>query len=165
MWAISKRKVGNLIDRITESMHLDTKKILTWYSYVLFIAPLLFWAMIALRSGASGQSIRMMIMKQPMIAISTIVAIVDFILGYYMLLNHKQFLINRQTYRFLMGSQMIAQLFVGNLLCVVLAILGFYRARALKKTQDGVSRVIIAISLTAAGLLLASFMLILLLEF
>ncbi|CPS02835.1 Uncharacterised protein [Chlamydia trachomatis] len=144
MWAISKRKVGNFIDRITESMHLDTKKILTWYSYVLFIAPLLFWAMIA---------------------ISTIVAIVDFILGYYMLLNHKQFLINRQTYRFLMGSQMIAQLFVGNLLCVVLAILGFYRARALKKTQDGVSRVIIAISLTAAGLLLASFMLILLLEF
>ena len=107
----------------------------------------------------------MMIMKQPMIAISTIVAIVDFILGYYMLLNHKQFLINRQTYRFLMGSQMIAQLFVGNLLCVVLAILGFYRAKALKKTQDGVSRVIIAISLTAAGLLLASFMLILLLEF
>ena len=56
MWAISKRKVGNFIDRITESMHLDTKKILTWYSYVLFIAPLLFWAMIALRSGASGQS-------------------------------------------------------------------------------------------------------------
>lgn len=121
--------------------------------------------MIALRSGASGQSIRMMIMKQPMIAISTIVAIVDFILGYYMLLNRKQFLVNRQTYRFLMVSQMISQLLVGNLLCVVLAILGFYRAKSLKKTQDSVSRVVVAISLTAAVLLLGSFMLILLLEF
>ena len=165
MWAISKRKVGDFIDRITENMHLNAKKILAWYSYVLFIAPLWFWAMIVLRSGASGQSIRMMIMKQPMIAISTIVAIVDFILGYYMLLNRKQFLVNRQTYRFLMVSQMISQLLVGNLLCVVLAILGCYKAKALKKTQDSVSRVVVAISLTAAGLLLASFMLILLLEF
>ena len=92
MWAISKQKVENFFDRMTRSMNLDTKKILSWYSYVLFIAPLLFWALIALRGGASNQSIKMMIMKQPAVAIAAIAAIVDFVLGYYLMLNKKQFL-------------------------------------------------------------------------
>lgn len=69
MWAISKQKVENFFDRMTRSMNLDTKKNLSWYSYALFIAPLLFWALIALRGGASNQSIKMMIMKQPAVAI------------------------------------------------------------------------------------------------
>lgn len=58
MWAISKQKVANFIGRMTQSMHLDTKKILTWYSYILFIAPILFWALIAMRSAASGQTVK-----------------------------------------------------------------------------------------------------------
>lgn len=150
---------------MTRSMNLDTKKILSWYSYVLFIAPLLFWALIALRGGASNQSIKMMIMKQPAGAIATIAAIVDFVLGYYLMLNKKQFLVNRQTYRFLMVSQLIGQVLVGNLLCGVLAILGMYKAKTLKKTQDNISPIVIAISLVAADLLALCFMLILLLEF
>lgn len=150
---------------MTRSMNLDTKKILSWYSYVLFIAPLLFWALIALRGGASNQSIKMMIMKQPAVAIATIAAIVDFVLGYYLMLNKKQFLVNRQTYRFLMVSQLIGQVLVGNLLCGVLAILGMYKAKTLKKTQDNISPIVIAISLVAAVLLALCFMLTLLLEF
>lgn len=164
MWAISKQKVENFFDRMTRSMNLDTKKILSWYSYVLFIAPLLFWALIALRGGALNQSIKMMIMKQPAVAIATIAAIVDFVLGYYLMLNKKQFLVNRQTYRFLMVSQLIGQVLVGNLLCGVLAILGMYKAKTLKKTQDNISPIVIAISLVAV-LLALCFMLILLLEF
>lgn len=150
---------------MTRSMNLDTKKILSWYSYVLFIAPLLFWALIALRGGASNQLIKMMIMKQPAVAIAAIAAIVDFVLGYYLMLNKKQFLVNRQTYRFLMVSQLIGQVLVGNLLCGVLAILGMYKAKTLKKTQDNISPIVIAISLVAAVLLALCFMLILLLEF
>lgn len=150
---------------MTRSMNLDTKKILSWYSYVLFIAPLLFWALIALRGGASNQSIKMMIMKQPAVAIVTIAAIVDFVLGYYLMLNKKQFLVNRQTYRFLMVSQLIGQVLVGNLLCGVLAILGMYKAKTLKKRQDNISPIVIVISLVAAVLLALCFMLILLLEF
>ncbi|MBW7987306.1 hypothetical protein [Lactobacillus helveticus] len=165
MWAISKQKVENFFDRMTRSMNLDTKKILSWYSYVLFIAPLLFWALIALRGGASNQSIKMMIMKQPAVAIATIAAIVDFVLGYYLMLNKKQFLVNRQTYRFFMVSQLIGQILVGNLLCGVLAILGMYKAKTLKKMQDNISPIVIAISLVAAVLLALCFMLILLLEF
>lgn len=165
MWAISKQKVENFFDRMTRSMNLDTKKILSWYSYVLFIAPLLFWALIALRGGASNQSIKVMIMKQPAVAIVTIAAIVDFVLGYYLMLNKKQFLVNRQTYRFLMVSQLIGQVLVGNLLCGVLAILGMYKAKTLKKRQDNISPIVIAISLVAAVLLALCFMLILLLEF
>ncbi|NRN76439.1 hypothetical protein [Lactobacillus helveticus] len=165
MWAISKQKVENFFDRMTRSMNLDTKKILSWYSYVLFIAPLLFWALIALRGGALNQSIKMMIMKQPAVAIATIAAIVDFVLGYYLMLNKKQFLVNRQTYRFLMVSQLIGQVLVGNLLCGVLAILGMYKAKTLKKTQENISPIVIAISLVAAVLLALCFMLILLLEF
>lgn len=165
MWAISKQKVENFFDRMTRGMNLDTKKILSWYSYVLFIAPLLFWALIALRGGASNQSIKMMIMKQPAVAIAAIAAIVDFVLGYYLMLNKKQFLVNRQTYRFLMVSQLIGQVLVGNLLCGVLAILGMYKAKTLKKTQDNISPIVIAISLVAAVLLALCFMLILLLEF
>ncbi|MBW8014289.1 hypothetical protein E0712_07675 [Lactobacillus helveticus] len=165
MWAISKQKVENFFDRMTRSMNLDTKKILSWYSYVLFIAPLLFCALIALRGGASNQSIKMMIMKQPAVAIAAIAAIVDFVLGYYLMLNKKQFLVNRQTYRFLMVSQLIGQVLVGNLLCGVLAILGMYKAKTLKKTQDNISPIVIAISLVAAVLLALCFMLILLLEF
>ncbi|NRO26134.1 hypothetical protein [Lactobacillus helveticus] len=164
MWAISKQKVENFFDRMTRSMNLDTKKILSWYSYVLFIAPLLFWALIALRGGALNQSIKMMIMKQPAVAIATIAAIVDFVLGYYLMLNKKQFLVNRQTYRFLMVSQLIGQVLVGNLLCGALAILGMYKAKTLKKTQDNISPIVIAISLVAV-LLALCFMLILLLEF
>ena len=150
MWAISKQKVENFFDRMTRSMNLDTKKILTWYSYILFIAPLLFWALIALRSGASDQSIKMIVIKQPAVAIVTIIAIVDFVLGYYLLLNK---------------SQLIGQILVGNLLCGVLAILGMYKAKTLKKTQDNISPVVIAISLVAAVLSVLCFMLILLLEF
>ncbi|MPW13679.1 hypothetical protein [Lactobacillus helveticus] len=165
MWAISKQKVENFFDRMTRSMNSDTKKILSWYSYVLFIAPLLFWALIALRGGASNQSIKIMIMKQPAVAIATIAAIVDFVLGNYLMLNKKQFLVNRQTYRFLMVSQLIGQVLVGNLLCGVLAILGRYKAKTLKKTQDNISPIVIAISLVVAVLLALCFMLILLLEF
>lgn len=106
----------------------------------------------------------MMIMKQPAVAIATIAAIVDFVLGYYLMLNKKQFLVNRQTYRFLMVSQLIGQVLVGNLLCGVLAILGMYKAKTLKKTQDNISPIVIVISLVAV-LLALCFMLILLLEF
>ncbi len=106
----------------------------------------------------------MMIMKQPAVAIATIAAIVDFVLGYYLMLNKKQFLVNCQTYRFLMVSQLIGQVLVGNLLCGVLAILGMYKAKTLKKTQDNISPIVIAISLVAV-LLALCFMLILLLEF
>lgn len=165
MWAISKRKVSNFLGRMTQGMHLDTKKILTWYSYILFIALLLFWALIAMRSAASGQSLRLIIMKQPAVAIGTIIAIVDFVLGYYLLLNRQKLLLNRQTYRFLMISQLIGQVFVGNLLCVILAILGMYKAKSLKKTQDSVNPIIITASLVSAILLFGCFMLILLLEF
>lgn len=150
---------------MTQSMHLDAKKIISWYSYILFIAPLLFWALIAMRSGASSESIQSIIMKQPAVAIGTIIAIVDFVLGYYLLLNKKKFMVNRQTYRFFMVSQLIGQIVVGNLLCAILAVLGMYKATALKKTQDNVNPVIIAISVVSAVLLACCLVLILLLEF
>ncbi len=150
---------------MTQSMHLDAKKIINWYSYILFIAPLLFWALIAMRSGASRESIQSIIMKQPVVAIGTIIAIVDFVLGYYLLLNKKKFMVNRQTYRFFMVSQLIGQIVVGNLLCAILAILGMYKATALKKTQDNVNPVIIAISIASAVILAGCLVLILLLEF
>lgn len=150
---------------MTQSMHLDAKKIINWYSYILFIAPLLFWALIAMRSGASRESIQSIIMKQPVVAIGTIIAIIDFVLGYYLLLNKKKFMVNRQTYRFFMVSQLIGQIVVGNLLCAILAILGMYKATALKKTQDNVNPVIIAISIASAVILAGCLVLILLLEF
>ena len=150
---------------MTQSMHLDAKKIISWYSYILSIAPLLFWALIAMRSGASREPIQSIIMKQPAVAIGTIIAIVDFVLGYYLLLNKKKFMVNRQTYRFFMVSQLIGQIVVGNLLCAVLAVLGMYKATALKKTQDNVNPVIIAISIVSAVLLACCLVLILLLEF
>lgn len=165
MWAMSKQKVENFFGRMTKSMQLDVKKILSWYAYVLFIAPLFFWALIAMRGGASGQSMRSIIMKQPAVAIATIIAIVDFVLGYYLLLNKKKFLANRQTYRFLMVSQLVGQLCVGNLLCVVLSILGMYKSKALKKTQDNVNPVICAALITSTVLLIGCFALILLLDF
>lgn len=165
MWAISKQKVENFFGRMTQSMHLDAKKIISWYSYILSIAPLLFWALIAMRSGASRESIQSIIMKQPAVAIGTIIAIVDFVLGYYLLLNKKKFMVNRQTYRFFMVSQLIGQIVVGNLLCAVLAVLGMYKATALKKTQDNVNPVIIAISIVSVVLLACCLVLILLLEF
>lgn len=150
---------------MTQSMHLDAKKIINWYSYILFIAPLLFWALIAMRSGASRESIQSILSKQPVVAIGTIIAIVDFVLGYYLLLNKKKFMVNRQTYRFFMVSQLIGQIVVGNLLCAILAILGMYKATALKKTQDNVNPVIIAISIASAVILAGCLVLILLLEF
>ncbi|GAA0037746.1 hypothetical protein EFR95_05780 [Lactobacillus amylovorus] len=165
MWAISKQKVENFFGRMTQSMYLDAKKIINWYSYILFIAPLLFWALIAMRSGASRESIQSIIMKQPVVAIGTIIAIVDFVLGYYLLLNKKKFMVNRQTYRFFMVSQLIGQIVVGNLLCAILAVLGMYKATALKKTQDNVNPVIIAISIASAVILAGCLVLILLLEF
>ncbi|MGN1272425.1 MAG: hypothetical protein ACI4T3_04770 [Lactobacillus sp.] len=165
MWAISKQKVENFFGRMTQSMHLDAKKIISWYSYVLFIAPLFFWALIAMRGGASRQSIQSIIMKQPAVAIGTIIAILDFVLGYYLLLNKKKFMVNRQTYRFFMVSQLIGQLVVGNLLCAILAVLGMYKSAALKKTQDNVSPLIMAISIVSAILFIGCFALVLLLEF
>lgn len=165
MWAMSKHKIANFIGRVTENMRLDTKRILTLYSYILFIAPLLFWALIAMRGAAAGQSIRMIIMKQPAVAIATIIAIVDFMLGYYLLLNKQKVLVNRQTYRFLMVNQIIGQMFVGNLLCLILAILGMYRAKALKKTQDSVNPIVMSVSIASAVLFIGCFVLILLLEF
>ncbi len=165
MWAISKQKVGNFFSRILQSMHLDAQKIMKWYSYILFIAPLCFWALLAIQSGVSKVSIQSLIMKQPAIAIGTIIAIVDFVLGYYLLLNKKKFMVNRQTYRFFMVSQLLGQIVVGNLLCAILAALGMYRATALKKTQDNVSPLIMAISIVSAILLIGCFALVLLLEF
>lgn len=165
MWAISKQKVENFFGRVTQNMHLDINRIISWYSYILFIAPLLFWALIGLRSAASKQSMRLMIVKQPAVAIGVIIAIVDFALGYYLLLNKKKFLANRQTYRFLMVSQLIGQFLVGNLLCSVLAILGMYKAKVLKQTQANINPAIMAICIVATGLLLGCFILILLLEF
>lgn len=133
MWATTRNKFSNFLEKVARMVHLDAKKTLTWYSYILFVIPLLFWLMIELRAIAIKQSIQEM-MKQPTIAIGILIAIVDFVVGYYLLLRKKDILASYEGYRFFMMWQAVCQILVGNLLCFVLALIGIHEA---KKLENG----------------------------
>jgi len=107
--------------------HLDTEKILATYIYALFLIPLFFGIFIVFASSMTKQTINVFLNATPLVAIDMIVAISDFIMGYYIWLKRDLILERKGNYRFLMFSQIISQLMVGNLFCVVLALFGMIR--------------------------------------
>lgn len=83
MWTMTKNKVTDFCDQIMERLRLNIRSILKWYSIILLVAPLLFWGLLEFRVVMTKVSLADMFHSQPTIAVSVIVAITDFLLGYY----------------------------------------------------------------------------------
>lgn len=166
MWTISKAKFTSFLDRFLNGLHLDAKKILRWYSYLLFFIPLLMWAMLAFNGALMKTSIKTMLSKQANISIAVIIAIIDFVLGYYLWISREKVLTDRRSYHLFMGCQAISQLLVGNLLCLVLALFGMYQAKQLPTTVENEkkAKMMKMISITVMIVFIICFILMMLLE-
>lgn len=143
-------KFSNLLDRIAKAVHLSAEKAIKWYAYILFLIPIAFWLMIEMRVLSKGQSWAVML-KQPAVAIGTVVAIVDFMVGYYLLLRRQDFLASYKNYRFFMIWQAIGQILVGNIICFVLALIGMHEAKSL---DTGTRSLTVTMVSVVSGLLL-----------
>ena len=120
-------KINNFVISFLDRAHLDTKKILTTYIYALILIPLFFGSFIVLTSSVAKQNINVVLNNTPLIAIDMIVALTDFIMGYYIWLKKDLILKHEGNYRFLMFTQAISQLMVGNIFCLILALFGIIR--------------------------------------
>ncbi|MCX0291041.1 hypothetical protein NX781_04455 [Lactobacillus kullabergensis] len=120
-------KINNFVIGFLDRAHLDTKKILTTYIYALILIPLFFGSFITFALSIANQNINVVLNNTPLIAIDMIVALTDFIMGYYIWLKKDLILKHEGNYRFLMFSQAISQLMVGNIFCLILAFFGIIR--------------------------------------
>lgn len=132
MHLVSKKGVTTFLDRFLQNAHLDAQRILRWYSYLLLLIPLLFWAMLAFNAGLSHRSLPSLINREGMISVGIIIATLDFVLGYYLWLSRGKVLTDQRNYHFFMLCQVLSQLLVGNLICTVLALFGLYQAKQLE---------------------------------
>ena len=80
-------KINNFVISFLDRTHLDTRKILTTYIYALILIPLFFGSFIILTSSVAKQNINVVLNNTPLIAIDMIVALTDFIMGYYIWLK------------------------------------------------------------------------------
>ncbi|MBP2057879.1 putative membrane protein [Lactobacillus colini] len=150
MQTISKNLFSRLIDKIAKAVHLDAKKTIAWYSYVLLVIPIAFWLLVELRALASNQSWQAML-KQPTIAIGIIITITDFMIGYYLAIRKQELLKSYESYHFFMVWQAVSHILVGNLVGFVLAIIGIHESKSLPAgRRDGSVSLISVVS----GLLL-----------
>lgn len=133
MWTMTKNKVTDFCDQIMERLHLNVCSILKWYSIILFVAPLLYWLLLEFRAITEKITLLDMMQKQPTAAISIIVAITDFLLGYYCWIKKNSLVKDLRGLKVFWVCQSICQLFVGNLICLILSILGL---RALRNSDS-----------------------------
>lgn len=138
IWALTRYKFNSFIERVMRAFHIDTKFVLRWYSIILFVAPLLFWAMLEFQNLKAGKGMANVISGQPTIAIAILVAFTDFIVGYYLWFQRSELLKDAKDVRIFFICQAICQLFVGNILCVLLSLLGI-KVLAMEK-EDGIQR-------------------------
>lgn len=77
-------KIKNFLITFLEKAHLGNKKILTTYIYALLVIPLFFGFSIGFTISFTNQNIVTFLKLTPLVAIDTITAITDFIMGYYL---------------------------------------------------------------------------------
>lgn len=120
--------------KFLDKVHLSAKKILITYTYALILISLFFGSFIVFIITFTKQNITTILSNTPMIAVDMIIAVSDFLMGYYIWLK-KDFILNHYgDYYFLMLSQAISQLMAGNLFCLLLAIFGIIRVN--KETRN-----------------------------
>ena len=139
MWTTTKNKVADFCDQIMERLHLNTRSILKWYSIILFFAPLLYWALLEFRIVMEKASLADMMHNQPAVAISVIVAITDFLLGYYCWINKNKLVSSIKELKTFYIWQFVCQLFVGNIICSLLCLFGLRALQGQKNNNVTVS--------------------------
>lgn len=139
MWTTTKNKVADFCDQIMERLHLNTRSILKWYSIILFVAPLLYWALLEFRIVMEKVSLADMMHNQPAVAISVIVAITDFLLGYYCWINKNKLVSNIKELKTFYVWQFFCQIFVGNIICSLLCLFGLRALQGQKNNNVTVS--------------------------
>ena len=139
MWTTTKNKVADFCDQIMERLHLNTRSILKWYSIILFVAPLLYWALLEFRIVMEKASLADMMHNQPAVAISVIVAITDFLLGYYCWINKNKLISSIKELKTFYIWQFVCQLFVGNIICSLLCLFGLRALQGQKNNNVTVS--------------------------
>lgn len=139
MWTTTKNKVADFCDQIMEHLHLNTRSILKWYSIILFVAPLLYWALLEFRIVVEKASLAYMMHNQPAVSISVIVAITDFLLGYYCWINKNKLISNIKELKTFYIWQLFCQLFVGNIICSLLCLFGLRALQGQKNSNITVS--------------------------
>lgn len=123
------------LKKLSESLDITPRRLLTVYSYILFLTPLAYWAFIEFQSVYAKVTPLAMIKQNPTITLALIVSIVDFVLGYYLLL-HKEDFLDRDSFKLLMVTQFIAQAMLVNIICALIAVVGLLNMGSLEYTDD-----------------------------
>lgn len=160
-----KQKKFSFIDKIISMTNLNAQKILNVYSYVLLIFPIAFWILINLQALLVKTNLKRLLHNNPLMLVGIIISIIDFVFGYYLMLNKKNILSDRFSYKITMLSQMICQLLVGNVLCFFLALLGTHESKTLNEQESIHRKANITVTIIISGVLLISFLLILVIKF
>lgn len=139
MWTMTKNKVTDFCDQIMERLRLNIRSILKWYSIILLVAPLLFLGLLEFRVVMTKVSLADMFHSQPTIAVSVIVAITDFLLGYYCWIKKDKLVNSTKELKIFWICQCFCQLLVGNIICFLLSLFGLRALHSFKVTDRAIA--------------------------
>ncbi|RMC38666.1 MULTISPECIES: hypothetical protein [unclassified Lactobacillus] len=138
--------INNYILIFLNKSNLNAKRILTLYIDALLLIPLCFGSFLFFELTIMKQNMPVILAKFPIISIEIIIAITDFLLGYYLWLKKDELIANPKNYHFFMLCQAVSQLMVGNILCLILAIFGLLRISSFKEKYQAENKLIKNIS-------------------
>lgn len=139
--------ISNFFIKFLNKTRLDTKRILNIYIYALILIPIFFGGFIILEIAITRHSLVEMLFVAPIVAVDMIIAITDFILGYFLWIKKDNILEDSASYLFFMSCQAIGQLMVGNIFCLVLALFGIIRTYNSGKSLKNKNKLIEAVSI------------------
>lgn len=139
--------ISNFFIKFLNKTRLDTKRILNIYIYALILIPIFFGGFIILEIAITRQSLVEIFFIAPIVAVDMIIAITDFILGYFLWIKKDSILEDSGNYLFFMACQAIGQLLVGNIFCLALALFGIIRTYNSGKSLKNKNKLIGAVSI------------------
>lgn len=101
---------------------------------ILLLTPILAFIYLGLLLGDHKQSLKTILQGNPLISIMLIVALVDLMFSYYLWQYHDRIIDQRPSLKAIYLILLISQILLGNIFLVVLASLGLYQLKAVKKT-------------------------------
>lgn len=119
-----RQKTLTFIDKLSSATHLDPKRIMKIYTFILFFAPLAYLVLLEVQATGQKETIFKLLSSSPLVTISLITAAGDFVLGYLCWLNGKKLLDDRASFHKFMKIELFSQLLACNWICLIFAIFG-----------------------------------------
>lgn len=100
---------------------------------ILLLTPILAFIYLKLILGGQSQSFKTVLRNNPLISIMIIVALIDLMFSYYLWQYHQQIIDQKKFLKTIYLVLLISQILLGNIFLVILASLGLYQLKEVKK--------------------------------